>query len=118
MRVTGGKVPSDRAAAGCEETARVTTSELEQFYELYFLPLVRRAVRKHGLSFEDAGDVTQDAFVLAVAKLDPKRNPKAWLYQVVDHLAVNLRRKSLRRATLMARWQFRHESARAESGDD
>jgi DNA-directed RNA polymerase specialized sigma24 family protein len=79
--------------------------ELEDFYRLFFLPLVRRGVRKHRLSFEDAGDIVQDAFVLAVGKLDPARNPKAWLYQVVDHLAVNFQRKTIRRAKLVARWQ-------------
>lgn len=81
--------------------------ELDEFYRLFFLPLVRRGVRRHGLSFEDAGDVVQDAFILALSKLDPERNPKAWLYQVVDHLALNLRRKTRRRALLVARWQER-----------
>jgi RNA polymerase sigma factor (sigma-70 family) len=78
--------------------------ELEVFYRQFFLPLVRRAVRKQGLSMEDAGDVVQDAFMLALGKLDPSRNPKAWLYQVVDHLAVNWQRKIQRRADLLARW--------------
>jgi RNA polymerase sigma factor (sigma-70 family) len=78
--------------------------ELEAFYRQFFLPLVRRAVRKQGLSMEDAGDVVQDAFILALGKLDPSKNPKAWLYQVVDHLAVNWQRKLRRRADLLARW--------------
>lgn len=78
--------------------------ELEAFYRQFFLPLVRRAVRKQGLSMEDAGDVVQDAFILALGKLDPSRNPKAWLYQVVDHLAVNWQRKIQRRAGLLAKW--------------
>jgi len=80
-------------------------AELERFYRLYFLPLVRRAVRRHGMSFEDAGDIVQDAFVVAVEKIDLRRNPRSWLYQVVDHLATNLRRKTLRRARLVARWE-------------
>ena len=78
--------------------------EFEAFYRQFFLPLVRRAVRKQGLSMEDAGDVVQDAFILALAKLDPSKNPKAWLYQVVDHLARNWRRKDKRHADLLARW--------------
>jgi RNA polymerase sigma factor (sigma-70 family) len=78
--------------------------ELEIFYRQFFLPLVRRAVRKQGLSMEDAGDVVQDAFILALGKLDPSKNPKAWLYQVVDHLAVNWQRKIHRRASLLAKW--------------
>ena len=79
--------------------------EIEAFYRQFFLPLVRRAVRKQGLSMEDAGDVVQDAFILALSKLDPTKNPKAWLYQVVDHLAVNWQRKIQRRAGLLARWE-------------
>jgi RNA polymerase sigma factor (sigma-70 family) len=78
--------------------------ELEAFYRQFFLPLVRRAVRKQGLSMEDAGDVVQDAFMLALGKLDPSKNPRAWLYQVVDHLAVNWQRKIQRRAGLLAKW--------------
>jgi RNA polymerase sigma factor (sigma-70 family) len=78
--------------------------ELEVFYRQFFLPLVRRAVRKQGLSMEDAGDVVQDAFILALGKLDVSKNPKAWLYQVVDHLAVNWQRKTQRRARLLAKW--------------
>lgn len=78
---------------------------LDELYRTFFLPLARRAVRKHGISFEDAGDVVQDAFLLAVARLDPEKNPKAWLYQVVDNLALNLKRKTLRRAGLINRWE-------------
>ena len=85
----------------------MTQSEFEDFYRLYFLPLVRRTVRRHRLQFEDAGENrvgSQDAFVLAVARLDPSRNPKAWLYQVVDNLAANFQRKVDRRSRLSARW--------------
>ena len=79
--------------------------ELEAFYREFFLPLVRRVVRKQGLSMEDAGDVVQDAFIIALGKLDPSKNPKAWLYQVVDHLARNRRRKDKRHAALLDRWE-------------
>ena len=82
----------------------MTQSEFEQFYRHYFLPLVRRTVRRHRLHFEDAGDIVQNAFVLSVARLDPSRNPKAWLYQVVDNLAANFQRKVERRSRLYARW--------------
>jgi DNA-directed RNA polymerase specialized sigma24 family protein len=82
----------------------VSPAELEDFYRRFFLPLVRRAVRRHGLSMEDAGDIVQDTFVLALGKLDPSGNPKAWLCQVVDHLSVNLQRKTFRRERLLARW--------------
>ena len=59
-----------------EDGFAASSEDLERLYKAYFLPLVRRAVRKHGLSFEDAGDVVQDAFVLALAKLDPGRIPE------------------------------------------
>lgn len=79
-------------------------AEFEQFYRKFFLPLVRRAAWKYGLSKEDARDVVQEAFILALAKLDPRRNPKAWLIQVVDHLSLNFQRKAVRRARLVSRW--------------
>jgi len=91
--------------------------ELETFYRQFFLPLVRRAVRKQGLSIEDAGDVVQDAFILALGKLDPAKNPRAWLYQVVDHLAVNWQRKIQRRACLLARWDSGNAIESERSGD-
>lgn len=86
--------------------ARVPMSdlELEVFYREVFLPLVRRASWKHGLSKEDSRDIVQDAFLLALGKLDSAGNPKAWLTQVVDHLAINFQRKSARRAQLVSRW--------------
>lgn len=90
--------------------ADITATQIEEFYCDYFLPLVRHAVRRHGLTMEDAGDVVQDAFLLALGKLDPAGNPKAWLYQVVDHLSANWRRKITRRAQLLARWEGQAKS--------
>ena len=75
-----------------------------EFYRQYFLPLVRRATWKHRLEKEDARDVVQEAFLVALVKLDPARNPKAWLIQVVDHLSVNFQRKVVRRAKLVTKW--------------
>jgi DNA-directed RNA polymerase specialized sigma24 family protein len=79
-------------------------SHFDEFYRCYFLPLVRRATWKYHLEKEDARDVVQEAFLVALAKLDPKRNPKAWLIQVVDHLSANFQRKTLRRAKLACKW--------------
>jgi DNA-directed RNA polymerase specialized sigma24 family protein len=76
----------------------------DDFYREYFSPLVRRATWKHGLGKEDARDVVQEAFIIALVKLDPARNPKAWLIQVVDHLSVNFQRKVIRRAKLLSHW--------------
>jgi DNA-directed RNA polymerase specialized sigma24 family protein len=77
---------------------------LDELYRRVFLPLVRRATWNHGLSKEDARDVVQEAFLLAVVKLDPGRNPKAWLVHVVDNLSINLARKASRHHRLEARW--------------
>ena len=76
----------------------------DEFYRKYFLPLVRRATWKYRLEKEDARDVVQEAFLVALVKLDPARNPKAWLIQVVDHLSVNFQRKVVRRAKLVTKW--------------
>ena len=79
-------------------------AELSAFYDEVFLPLVRRATWRHRLSKEDARDVVQDAFLLAIEKIDAAGNPKAWLIQVVDHLALNHQRKQVRRAKLLSKW--------------
>lgn len=88
-------------------------AQFDEFYRKFFLPLVRRAAWKHGLNKEDARDVVQEAFIVALAKLDPRRNPKAWLIQVVDHLSLNFQRKLVRRAKLSLRWS--HPDARVSS---
>jgi len=79
-------------------------AELAAFYEEVFMPLVRRATWRHRLSKEDARDVVQDAFLLAIEKIDAAGNPKAWLIQVVDHLALNHQRKQVRRSRLLSKW--------------
>jgi len=83
--------------------------ELESFYRSVFMPLVRRATWRHGLSKEDASDIVQDAFLLALEKIDKAQNPKSWLVQVVDHLAMNYRRKIVRRLQLTERWNARDQ---------
>jgi DNA-directed RNA polymerase specialized sigma24 family protein len=97
------RVPSADGSA-LAGTVTASETELSAFYREYYLPLVRRAIRRHGFDFQDACDVVQDAFTLAISKLDPEKNPKAWLYQVVDHLCANFQRKKIRRAKLMAQW--------------
>jgi DNA-directed RNA polymerase specialized sigma24 family protein len=88
----------------------MSDSEFEAFYQTVFLPLVRRATWKYRLEKEDAADIVQDAFLLALGKLDAGGNPKAWLVQVVDHLALNLQRKSSRRTKLALRFGFSKSS--------
>ena len=79
-------------------------ADLAAFYEQVYLPLVRRATWRHRLPAEDARDIVQDAFVLAIEKIDACGNPNAWLIQVVDHLCLNHSRKTLRRLHLAAKW--------------
>lgn len=95
-----------RSLTGWEGRARraVTSAQLEEFHRSLFLPLVRRAAWRHGLSKEDARDVVQEAFLLAIVKMDTRGNPQGWLVRVVDHLSVNLRRKGIRHSQLEARW--------------
>ena len=90
--------------AGEASRGPMSDEELELFYRRIYLPLVRRATWKHRLLQEDARDIVQDAFVLALTRLKPTGNPKAWLIQVVDHLSINYRRRAIRRAGLTAKW--------------
>ena len=96
------------ATADAVQPARgpMSDDEIELFYRRVYLPLVRRATWKHGIEREQARDIVQDAFVLALTRLKPSGNPKAWLIQVVDHLSINYRRRAMRRAGLFQKWGF------------
>ncbi len=100
-RVRRERFPGPGATA---PQVRMSNADMSAFYREIFLPLVRRATWKFGLSKDDARDIVQDAFVLAIDRLDSARNPKAWLIQVVDHLALNHQRKVTRRTKLAERW--------------
>jgi DNA-directed RNA polymerase specialized sigma24 family protein len=106
------------AAKGPSVRQMRLAAELEGFYRQLFLPLVRRATWRHGLSKEDARDVVQDAFVLAVVKLKAGGNGRAWLMSTVDNLASNLRRKGARRARLEAHWLNPMGESEATDGDN
>ena len=84
---------------------------LEELYRAFFVRLVRRACWRYGLSKEDASEVVHDAFVLALVKLNTEGNPRAWIYSVVDRMAANWRRKSVRRSRLLEKWQSTEISA-------
>jgi DNA-directed RNA polymerase specialized sigma24 family protein len=95
----------DADGAGAQTAGAEPSSEkLEELYRAFYLTLVRRATWRYGLSREDAAEVVHDAFVLAITKVDFGRNPKAWIYTVVDRLAANSRRKFDRRARLISKW--------------
>jgi DNA-directed RNA polymerase specialized sigma24 family protein len=87
-----------------QDACSMSAQELDDFYRRVFLPLARRVRWRYRLSREDAWDIVQDAFLVALAKIDSAKNPKAWMIQVVDHLALNYQRKSLRRVQLTAAW--------------
>jgi len=94
-----------RSRGDTDTTRRsMSEAEMESFYQHIFLPLVRRATWRHHLSKEDARDVVQDAFLLAIKRIDAAKNPRSWLIQVVDHLATNHQRKLIRRRKLAAKW--------------
>ena len=103
-RVVSGESRSSEVVRGPNRRGLRLAAELEAFYRQLFLPLVRRTTWKHGLSKEDARDLVQDAFVLAVIKLKAGGNARAWLMSTVDHLAANFRRKGARRARLEAQF--------------
>jgi DNA-directed RNA polymerase specialized sigma24 family protein len=96
-----------RKLSGESSDGRTGIRESDAFYRDFFLPLVRRAIWRHGLSADDARDVVQDAFLIALEKMNSARRPEAWLVQVVDYLALNHRRKTARRARLLAKWSPR-----------
>ena len=105
-------VPKVRKTAG---RCRVSDEEFELLYGRLFLPLVARVSRRFGISREDARDIVQDVFTIALMKLDISRNPNAWLTRAVDFMAANYRRKMKRRADLLSRWTVLPSSAERET---
>ena len=98
-----------------DDAARIATAaQIEAFYHEYYRPLVRRAIRRHGLSMEDARDVVHQAFIVALEKMEAEGNAQAWLRKVVDFLAINMKRTSARRASLLARWQPSEAAAKSK----
>ena len=99
-----------------QNNCSMSALEFESFYRRVFLPLVRRVRWRYHLSREDSWDIVQDAFLIALAKIDSARNPKAWMIQVVDHLALNYQRKTHRRGQLTATWLPRSGDESRPSG--
>ena len=114
------RVKRGTSARETEEVVRgpMSDEDLEVFYRRIYLPLVRRATWKHRLERDDARDIVQDAFVLALTRLKPTGNPKAWLIQVVDHLSINYRRRAIRRANLAHKWGLGNRSEATEQEAD
>ena len=91
-----------RAQAGLEASSsgRPTPSELFERYVTF----VWRVVAALGVREADVGDVTQDVFVVAFARLEsfePERSSAtSWLYGIATRVAANHRRKAhVRRET-------------------
>ena len=73
--------------------------ELERYISLYRLTVFRVALN-YVKNYEDAEDISQDAFVKLYACDDSfaaDENVKAWLIRVTINLSKNLLKKSLRR---------------------
>lgn len=96
---------------------RASADDLERFHRDLFLPLVWRVTWRHGLSKEDARDIVQDAFVLALTKLRADGNARSWLTRVVDNLVANARRKTARRSSLSARYGVDLGGCEADPGE-
>ena len=91
---------SEHEAALSAGMEGLRAQQIADAYRLLRARLVWRA-RRFGLSREDAQDVVQDAFALALTKLDTGGNPTVWLGRVVDHLSSNASRKARRRERLL-----------------
>jgi DNA-directed RNA polymerase specialized sigma24 family protein len=98
------KARGRRSGVGHSTSAEATAAAFDAIYRALFVRLVRRATWRFGLSKEDASEVVQDAFLVALAKLDTSGDPLPWLCRTVDNIAVNWNRKASRRARLMAQW--------------
>lgn len=83
---------------------RLSRARLAQLYVRLFDGLVRYVIWKHRRVPDDAKDLVQEAFLLALGKLVSTRNARVWFIQTLDHLALNQQRKEARRAELRARW--------------
>lgn len=88
----------------CLVARRLPDPEFEALYRALYSSLVSRARWRFRLPSEDARDIVQDAFAIALTRLDLASNPRAWLIQVVDYLSMNVCRKNRRRAELLSRW--------------
>lgn len=83
---------------------RISRVRLAELYVRLFDGLVRYVIWKHRRAPDDAKDLVQEAFLLALGKLVSTRNARVWFTQTLDHLALNQQRKEARRAELRARW--------------
>ena len=87
------------------QPAALAHEELELLYRALSVRLARRAAWRYCLSVEDASEVVQDVFLLALVKLSGEGSPRTWLYRTLDNLAANRMRKEIRRRSLLARWE-------------
>jgi DNA-directed RNA polymerase specialized sigma24 family protein len=111
-----------RLAAGTRKavSSEAAAAALDAIYRAFFVRLVRRVSWRFGLSKEDASEIVQEAFIVALVKLDTVGDPGPWLFKTVDQIAANWSRKAHRRARLMARWggdPGQEESAESEGGE-
>lgn len=83
-------------------TATVDPRAEREFESLYgqYHQFVHRALKKHYVSATDLEDVTQEVFLVLLARIDEaaqKRSLGGWLYQIVRRVAANHHRGDRRR---------------------
>src|SRR5215813_9592915 len=104
LGVSMSRVGGRRKTGGSQGLSTKTAAAFEALYQAFFVRLVQYATWHLRLTKEDACEVVQEAFLLALVKLDVEGNAGPWLYRTVENLALNLRRKTGRRARLMAQF--------------
>ena len=77
---------------------------LEAVYVAFYARIVRHVTWSFRLSKDDASEIVQEAFLLALQRVDVSGNPRAWIYRVAENLAANWRRKEDRRSRLLAQF--------------
>jgi RNA polymerase sigma-70 factor (ECF subfamily) len=94
-------VPASDAGAGADVQDRV----LRLFDE--HAPALRRYIASFNVERSVTDDVLQDVFLALFRHLSigrPETNLKGWLFQVAHNLALNQRRRTLRRSSFEAAW--------------
>lgn len=84
----------------------------ESLYQRLFQPLFRYVHRWTG-DRETAADITQEAFVRYLRADVPEDEARPWLFRVAGNLVRDRRRRRERRARLVQRWVWLHESDQA-----
>jgi DNA-directed RNA polymerase specialized sigma24 family protein len=72
MTSVRGRLSADKGGSVAEDAAALV---FDAIYRAFFVRLVRHATWRFRLSKEDASEVVQDAFMVALVKLDRESEP-------------------------------------------